>query len=124
MKRLLLFSLILGLITFLLWLIQGRSFLIHPYIWYIFAANATIGILVALIDKVAFHHKDHSAYIFLGAMILRLLLSIIIIGGFLYAGVEARLVFVGNFMAFYLCYLVFEITGIISKLRPNLNRGM
>ena len=61
--------------------------------------------------------------IFLGLTVLRMLLSMAFIGITLYMGIEDRVLWVVNFFAVYLFYLVFEITTILSNLRAISGEG-
>ena len=113
-----LFGLLVGLF-YLLHSIEATSKLIHPQFWGILIFSFILGLLVVFISDWGMRNMDAQSRpnLFLGLTVLRLLLSMIFIGIIVFAGLEQRVLWVGNFFMVYLFYLVFEIVTILSNLR-------
>ena len=62
--------------------------------------------------------KENSVNIILGGIVLRFLASLGFIALYVIFGVENIILFVVNFFAIYLFYLVFDMYGLITNLRP------
>ena len=115
----LVFSILLTLIVYGISMIQGQAKIIHEQIWGIMLFSALMGLFVAFIGSWGMKavSVEGRSNMILGLTILRLIVSAIFIGVVLYQGVEDRIVWVIDFFAVYLFYLVFEILSILSNLR-------
>jgi len=60
-----------------------------------------------------------STTLYLGIMSGRLIVSIIFLALFLILDRSNQYVFVGNFFTLYLCYAIFDITGLVANLRTD-----
>ena len=115
-------SLVLAGIIFLFLQFDVLAWLIHSTIWIILFWSAIIALVVAVYNSYALTRSvDSFVALFLGSMLIRLLLSIVVIGILLLNNHELRLILVLNFFTIYLCFLVFEIYSIIANLRPISN---
>lgn len=63
-------------------------------------------------------NKENSVNIILGGIALRFLASLGFVALYVVFGVENIILFVVNFFAIYLFYLVFDMYGLITNLRP------
>lgn len=115
----LVFSIVLALVVFGISQIQGDAKIIHEGIWAILIFSAVLGLLVSFLGSwgMSVVSVEGRSNIILGITILRMIISAIFIGVVLYRGVEDRIVWVIDFFALYLFYLVFEILSILSNLR-------
>ena len=94
--------------------------LLHPYKWYILAFFFTLSFMIDQLMSQGFRNKrEKFVQFYLSVTVVRLILSIIFIGVFLYLGVEDNILFVLNFFVLYLFYTCFEIWGVYRKLRAN-----
>ncbi|GHE54173.1 MULTISPECIES: hypothetical protein [Roseivirga] len=121
----LVFSLVLCGLVLLVQQIGTQKPLVHPYIWSIMVFSGVLGMIVVAIAHWGMSTMDAQSRpnIFLGLTVLRMLLSMAFIGITLYMGIEDRVLWVVNFFAVYLFYLVFEITTILSNLRAISGEG-
>jgi hypothetical protein len=121
----LVFSLVLCGLVLLVQQIGTQKPLVHPYIWSIMVFSGVLGMIVVAIAHWGMNTMDAQSRpnIFLGLTVLRMLLSMAFIGITLYMGIEDRVLWVVNFFAVYLFYLVFEITTILSNLRAISGEG-
>ncbi len=92
---------------------------IHEKVWSIIIFSAILGLIVVIIGDWGLRNMDAQSRpnLFLGLTVLRLLLSMGFVGIVLFVGIEDRVIWVANFFAAYLFYLVFEIYSILSNLR-------
>ncbi len=113
-----LFGVLVGLF-YLLQSIEATNKLIHPQFWGILIFSFILGLLVVFVGDWGMRNMDAQSRpnLFLGLTVMRLLLSMIFIGIIVFAGLEQRVLWVGNFFMVYLFYLVFEIVTILSNLR-------
>lgn len=112
-------SLVLSGLVFGLQQLESAERFVHPQVWSIMIFSALLGMLVVAIGHWGLTTMDAQSRtnLFLGLTVLRLILSMIFIGIAVFAGVEERVLWVANFFAIYLFYLVFEIYTILSNLR-------
>lgn len=98
---------------------------IHPQIWSIVIFSAILGLIVVAIGDWGIKNMDAQSRpnLFLGLTVLRLILSMAFIGIMVFAGLEDRIIWVADFFAIYLFYLVFEIYSILSNLRAISTEG-
>ncbi|MEM1135970.1 MAG: hypothetical protein AAGI07_09025 [Bacteroidota bacterium] len=117
------FLLITSILTVAVILLSAYTNLIHPYALYIqlyFILLTLISFI--LIEKgIKSQDVDFVSY-FMGASAIRLLCSCIILFLYFYFVKDQAVLFTANFFMFYLCYTVFEIRTLLSKLRQNFDR--
>lgn len=118
LQSLILSTVLVGLVLGLQQLESSQKF-IHPQIWSIVIFSALLGLIVVAISHWGIRNMDAQSRpnLFLGLTVLRLILSMIFIGIMVFSGLEDRIIWVGDFFAIYLFYLVFEIYSILSNLR-------
>jgi len=123
--RSLIASLLLAGVIFGLHQIDGAGKFLHPQIWTIVIFSALLGMLVVSIGHWGLTTLDAQSRtnLFLGLTVLRLIISMIFIGIVVFAGLEERVLWVADFFAIYLFYLVFEIYTILSNLRAISTEG-
>ena len=119
-KQSLIESIITNMFLFFFSLINNyfNFYFIHPYIFLIFFFHLIFFILFFLINKT---NKDKSKNIrnLLISIILRFTFSLffLILIGIL--EIESYNIFIMNFFAFYLLYIIFEITILLINLQPT-----
>ncbi len=98
----------------------GFGHLLHEHIWIIFVFFLAIAFLNYQLMIMAFE-KNREKFItfFIASVVIRLILSLLFLGVFLFIKLENRQLFVINFFALYLCVLVFEIFENSRNLRQN-----
>lgn len=96
----------------------GRP-VVHDQFWSIMVFSALLGFLVVAVADWGLKSFDAQMRptVFIGITVMRLLLSMLFIGAAIFLGVEERVLWVVNFFAVYLLYLVFELYTILSNLR-------
>lgn len=115
-------TLALAGIVYLCLLSTTLSVFIHESIWIILIGSALIALVIAIYNGNAISRSAQSFVpLFLGSMLIRFFLSIILIGFLLFKYQDQRLILVFDFFIIYLFYLVFEIYSIIANLRPISN---
>ena len=113
------FFIFIGLIIFALQKLGFNSYL-HQYIWVIFVFFLALGFLNFTLMKFAFEkNKEKFIAFFMASVVLRLILSIVFLGAFIFIKLENIQLFVINFIVLYLCVLAFEIFENIRNLRQN-----
>ncbi|MBO3698898.1 hypothetical protein [Roseivirga sp. E12] len=112
-------SLVLTAVVFGLQQMESSAQFIHEKVWSIVIFSAILGLIVVIIGDWGIRNMDAQSRpnLFLGLTVLRLLLSMGFVGIVLFVGIEDRIIWVANFFAAYLFYLVFEIYSILSNLR-------
>ena len=119
-KQPLIESIIINIFLFFFSLINNyfNFYFIHPYIFLIFSFHLIFFILFFLINKT---NKDKSKNIrnLLISIILRFTFSLcfLILIGIL--DIESYNLFIMNFFAFYLLYIIFEIRILLINLQPT-----
>ncbi len=118
-------SLVLAAIVFGLQQMESTAQFIHEKVWSIIIFSAILGLIVVIIGDWGIRNMDAQSRpnLFLGLTVLRLLLSMGFVGIVLFVGIEDRIIWVANFFAAYLFYLVFEIYSILSNLRAISTEG-
>jgi len=118
-------SLVLAAIVFGLQQMESTAQFIHEKVWSIIIFSAILGLIVVIIGDWGLKNMDAQSRpnLFLGLTVLRLLLSMGFVGIVLFVGIEDRIIWVANFFAAYLFYLVFEIYSILSNLRAISTEG-
>ncbi|WP_421873913.1 hypothetical protein [Marinoscillum sp.] len=115
------FTCLLGLISFF---VQQSSLAkyIHGAVWGTLAFYFIQGLIINLaIDWAKRNSTDKLHLFLLGSVAFRLLTSIFACIFVLLIGIDAQQLFIINFFAVYLVYLVFEMTTLVANLRPNLS---
>lgn len=108
-KTSILFFLALGLLIFIFRYL-GFSQYIHPKIWLIYAFFLAIAFLNYQLMKGAFeNNREKFITYFMASVVVRLILSLLFLGTFVFTKVENLQLFAINFFVLYLCALVFEI---------------
>lgn len=93
---------------------------IHVSIWKIISFFLILTWLTGIFSNYLLEiSKENSVNILLGAIGIRFLSSIGFIAIMLMLGQENLILFVINFFAIYLFYLLFDIYALIANLRPN-----
>jgi hypothetical protein len=93
---------------------------IHESIWKIISFFLILTWLTGIFSNYLLEiSKENSVNILLGAIGIRFLSSIGFIAIMLMLGQENLILFVINFFAIYLFYLLFDIYALIANLRPN-----
>ncbi len=112
-------SVILAGVVYGLQQMESTQQFIHEKVWSIIIFSAILGLIVVIIGDWGIRNMDAQSRpnLFLGLTVLRLLLSMGFVGIVLFVGIENRVIWVANFFAAYLFYLVFEIYSILSNLR-------
>ena len=117
-------TLALAGLVYLFTLSDALSVFIHSSIWIILLCSAAIALIIAIYNANALSKSAQSFVpLFLGSMLIRLFLSLVVIGYLLFKYQDLRIVLVMNFFVIYLFYLMFEIYSIISNLRPISKQG-
>lgn len=119
------FSAILAVLIFGLQQVELEKELIHPRVWSIMIFSTLLGVLVVAIAHWALNSLDAQSRpnIFIGLTVLRMILSMVYLAIVIFLGLEDKMVWVANFFAVYLFYLVFEIYTILSNLRAISREG-
>lgn len=94
----------------------GETKWIHPQIWYIFLFFAILDFLVIRISEIGFLRENFINF-YLSAVVIRMILIVSFAGVFMYFFPENRKIFLITCLVFYLFFSVFEISGLIRKLR-------
>ncbi|MBS9524212.1 hypothetical protein KI659_09320 [Litoribacter alkaliphilus] len=98
----------------------GFEQLLHAKVWNIilFFFFLTL-VMVFLTQLILKNGEENFAQVVLGATIFRFFFSLGYILIFLFLGLDNIILFVTNFFAVYLLYLLFDIYGLITNLRPH-----
>ena len=98
----------------------GYNHLLHEYIWIIFVFFLAVAFLNIQLMKMAFE-KNREKFItfFMASVVIRLILSLLFLGAFIFIKLNNIQLFAINFFALYLCVLVFEIFENSRNLRQN-----
>ncbi|WP_143962563.1 hypothetical protein [Litoribacter populi] len=100
--------------------VTGFEQLLHAKVWnillFFFFLTLVTGFLSQLILK---NGKENFAQVVLGGTIFRFFFSLGYILIFVVLGLDNIILFVTNFFAVYLLYLLFDIYGLITNLRPH-----
>jgi hypothetical protein len=93
----------------------------HALVWWVLGFMGALGLLTGLlvIWGAKNYKQSFTTFFFIG-MIARFFASIIFITVVVVLGMQAVLLFVANFFVLYLCFQVFEITSLVTNLRPHL----
>lgn len=94
---------------------------LHPSLHWIIVFFWAMSMIIHVISELA--HKPlemDMSLILLGGVTARLLIAIVAMVTVALIGIADRSLFIINFAVVYLCYLVFEITSVLSNLRSNL----
>jgi hypothetical protein len=106
------------IIVFFLAEVAGFSKILHPQKWIILAFFVAIDYLFNLLTEQGMkNNREKFIEFYLSTVIIRFVLTIVFIALELYFKVEKPFLFVGNFFALYLCFTIFEISNLYSKLR-------
>ncbi|MES2797327.1 MAG: hypothetical protein V4683_15245 [Bacteroidota bacterium] len=109
-------------IALIIYILQnfGYNHLIHANIWIIFVFFLAVAFLNYQLMKMAFE-KNREKFItfFMASVVIRLILSLLFLGAFIFIKLENVQLFAINFFALYLCVLVFEIFENSRNLRQN-----
>jgi xanthine/uracil permease len=110
---------LLALLIYILQQLEGTSKLIHSEVWGIMIFSVILALIIVIMNDWGLKNLDPQSRtnLFLGTTVLRLILSMGFIGAVLFLEIENQILWVANFFAIYLFYLVFEIYTILSNLR-------
>lgn len=92
---------------------------IHSTITGILIFYFVLSMLVSWMMEIAIGDKEKFVPVAMGAIVLRLLITVLSMVVVVIAGIENQESFIINFFIVYLCYLIFELTTVLSNLRPN-----
>ncbi len=98
--------------------LAGHSAWWHPAGWWLLLAVATSTLLTAwLTDYGIVQFRPQFHLFFLVGMLIRMFISVGVVGAVAYAQPDRLLALGLNFMTLYLSYLGFEIYSLVSNLR-------
>ena len=119
------FSVILTGATLGLQQVPGTESVFHSGILSIVIFSAFLGLLIAFMAGWGLQNLDAQTRpnLFIAITGIRMIISLIFVLIVVYNGLENRTLWVANFFAVYLFYLVFEIYTIMSNLRAISNEG-
>ncbi len=119
MLRNIIVAIVVGIALFLAQYFHFDKWL-HPYIWYIFAFFTGLTFFIHRVMEFG-HQNNREKFVqfYLATVVGRLLLCVVFIGAFLYAGLTNSVLFIINFFALYLFYTSFEIYGLYRNLRRD-----
>jgi hypothetical protein len=113
-------SLLIAGIAIVLQNLESTAHLIHPKFWTLFGGLAIISLLVNFFNQLVLSQQAEDATkLFLATTVLRLLASLGFAAVLIYLGIDNRITWVLNFFIVYIFYLVFEITSLVTNLRPR-----
>jgi cobalamin biosynthesis protein CobD/CbiB len=119
-------ALLVAGLAMLIWVLSlTAAALVHPLVWWVllFLAAVTLFTTQLTIWGSKRFPSSFNAFFFVG-MIIRFFAAIIFITVVVVTGIQAVLLFIGNFFVLYLCFQLFEITSLLTNLRPHLeNQG-
>jgi hypothetical protein len=93
---------------------------IHGSFWFILAFFVLLTWLTGMFSGYLITiSKENSVNILLAALVIRFLSSIGFVAVMLMLKTDNLIVFVSNFFLIYFLYLLFDIYGVITNLRPN-----
>ena len=115
------FSIVVGILIYFLTESQFATY-IHASIYGALVFYFVQGLIINLtIDWAKRNSPDKLSMFLLGSIPFRLITSIFACIFALLIGIGDKELFIINFFAVYLVYLVFEMTSLVANLRPNLN---
>ncbi len=120
-----LFSVVLTGLTLGLQQVPGTENVLHSGVLSIVIFSAFLGLLIAFMAGWGLQNLDAQTRpnLFIAITGIRMIISLIFVLIVVYNGLEKRTLWVVNFFAIYLLYLVFEIYTIMSNLRAISNEG-
>lgn len=81
----------------------------------------TLSYLIHRLMELGFENdRENFVPFYMGTIIMKLVLSLVFVGVFLYRRVPDKKVFIVDFLALYMIYTGFEIYGLSRNLRRNL----
>ncbi len=99
--------------------LAGNSTWWHPAVWWLLIAVAVSTLLTAwLTDYGIVRFRPQFHLFFLVGMLIRMFISVIVVGALAYVQPDRLLALGLNFMTLYLFYLGFEIYSLVNNLRP------
>ena len=121
----LIFSVILIGATLGLKQVSGTESVFHDGLLSIVIFSAFLGLVIAFMAGWGLHNLDAQTRpnLFIAITGIRMIVSLIFVLIVVYNGLENRTLWVVNFFAVYLFYLVFEIYTIMSNLRAISKEG-
>lgn len=119
------FSVVLTGLVLGLQQVPGTEGVLHSGLLSIVIFSACLGLLIAFIAGWGLQNLDAQTRpnLFIAITGIRMIISLIFVLIVVYGGLENRTIWVANFFAVYLFYLVFEIYTIMSNLRAISNEG-
>lgn len=119
-------ALLVAGLAILIWALSlAAPQIIHPLVWWVllFLAAVTLFTTQLTIWGCKRFPNSFNAFFFVG-MIIRFFAAVIFITVVVVTGIQGVLLFIGNFFVLYLCFQLFEITSLVTNLRPHLeNQG-
>lgn len=111
-----------AILASLLWVSDTFLFpeLVHFHKWLILGFFFLLSLVIQrIIERAAIKNPSKIMSYYFGTLLLRLLLSVLFIGYFIFIKVDDVFIFVINFFIFYLLYVGFEINSLLANLRRN-----
>ena len=105
--------------------VPGTEGMLHQGVLSILIFSAFLGLAIAFMAGWGVKNLDAQSRpnLFIAITGIRIIVSLIFVLIVVYNGLEERVLWVANFFAIYLIYLVFEIYTIMSNLRAISNEG-
>jgi hypothetical protein len=119
MLRTILFTLLLAIVFFVAEQYLAANWVHHSWkILLLFFLSVSF-LLHRLVESGLQSSPERFITLYLAATVIRLVLSFVFIGFFLYQNIEQRRLFVITFLVLYICYTSFEIWGLNRNLRRD-----
>jgi hypothetical protein len=94
-----------------------------PKFWVIFGFMAGITLMVYVVSITGIKNGgEHQVFLVMGAIVIRLLISMLIVLFYLNTFKIDPILFVINFFSVYFLFTVFEITCLLVNLRHQINK--
>jgi hypothetical protein len=119
MLRTILFTLLLAIVFFVAERYLVADWVYHDWKLLLLFFVSVSFLLHRLVESGLQSNAERFITLYLAATVIRLVLSFVFVGFFLYQNVEQRRLFVITFLVLYICYTSFEIWGLSRNLRRD-----
>ncbi|QKZ12450.1 hypothetical protein [Spirosoma sp. KUDC1026] len=119
MLRTFLFTLLLAIVFFVAERYLAANWVHHHWKVLLLFFLSVSFLLHRLVEAGLQSNSERFITLYLAATVVRLILSFLFVGFFLYQNVTQRLLFVVTFLVLYICYTSFEIWGLNRNLRRD-----
>jgi hypothetical protein len=101
--------------------VPDLSSFIHSSYWRMLIFYMILGLAISFLHQILFQNfaKEDLAQYFIAVIVFRLLVCASYAGIKIYFGIEDVLLWVLNFFALYILFLVFELISVVANLRAN-----